>query len=228
MPNICATRLRVAGPEPAVTAFINDLGGDTPDLTRLHPEPAVFDGVTSIPDTLILHHYQIAEYVDGNMTHDDFLEASRENAANHRVGTTAEATTGFRHAIDWCVYHWGTKWVQTIDVDDVVTTSPAVAVDLTLDSAWSPPLPLIAHISNLHPDLTFAAYYSEWGNGFCGWMCLNNGSVLVAEERTLDSLEAVFDEDSDDDPFAEAFDEGWAAVNMVADDFHAERDVSAL
>ncbi len=53
---------------------------------------------------------------------------------------------------EWCVEHWGTKW----DVNGVEghrdTTDEAF---FQFDTAWTPPLAALRHISTLYPPLKF-------------------------------------------------------------------------
>jgi len=60
---------------------------------------------------------------------------------------------------DWRVANWGTKWNSSeaqIDEDCI-----------SFGTAWSPPLPVIAHLSEL-TGKAFVIYYIEEGMDYCG------------------------------------------------------------
>lgn len=66
---------------------------------------------------------------------------------------------------DWCVSNWGTKWnADTYNVSDE---------GISLGTAWSPPMPVIAELAKLvQKDLRLI--YIEEGMGFCGEFLANS------------------------------------------------------
>lgn len=97
---------------------------------------------------------------------------------------------------DWRVEHWGTKW----DVNVVDSHREAAGeVFFQFDTAWTPPLAALRHISTLYPGLKFALTYEESGEAFTGVYEVQDGNVLREEERELADAEIEGDEDEDDD-----------------------------
>jgi hypothetical protein len=97
---------------------------------------------------------------------DQGIELSRQLIADH----------GYDNAYDWCVNTWGTKW----DVDPEMIMATDTDIDLSFDSAWSPPIGWYERMS----DLGFGvdAYYYESGMGFCGhWSDGYDDSYEVGE-----------------------------------------------
>ena len=63
---------------------------------------------------------------------------------------------------DWCVQNWGTKW--NCDMDAEKNQSKHC---MTMDTAWSPPIPIVAQLSKL-TGREFRLTYIEEGVDFCG------------------------------------------------------------
>jgi len=82
---------------------------------------------------------------------------------------------------------WGTKWVgYDLDIGDS---------DIDFYSAWSPPLPIIKKLAELHKDFVFRLEYYEIGMAFRGvytakWQ---DGEVLV-EDENWDMTDKDFEE----------------------------------
>jgi Ferredoxin-like domain in Api92-like protein len=116
---------------------------------------------------------------------------------------------------DWCVHNWGTKW-GAYDVDQLTDER------LTFDTAWSPPVPAIQHISRLFPRSEFILAFAEGGSAFYGKATFRNGSPLP-EPDTFESSEfwkpTEDDGDEDnDDPFSGTTDE--CAAHLEEYDLH--------
>ena len=74
------------------------------------------------------------------------------------------------------IHKWGTKWVgYDIDIGD-----------RTLDfyTAWSPPLPIIKKLAELHKDFVFRLEYHELGMAFRGTATAKwqDGEVLIDDQ----------------------------------------------
>jgi len=80
---------------------------------------------------------------------------------------------------DWYerrVEKWGTKWIgYDLSVGET---------ELRFLTAWSPPIPIIGKLAELHRDTEFRLEYHEPGMGFCGvatakW---HDGEVLINDD----------------------------------------------
>jgi hypothetical protein len=63
---------------------------------------------------------------------------------------------------NWNIANWGTKW----DASDITVSADEGALHYTFSTAWSPPEPIYAAISNANPELEFRFVYEEeqgWG-----------------------------------------------------------------
>jgi len=99
---------------------------------------------------------------------------------------------------DWYVEHWGTKWDVNVVDSHRDTDNEAF---FQFDTAWTPPLSGLRHISALYPSLKFSLTYEESGEAFMGVYEVQDGNVLREEEREMadDELEDEDDEDEDDE-----------------------------
>ena len=63
---------------------------------------------------------------------------------------------------NWNITNWGTKW----DASDITFSFEKDALHYTFSTAWSPPGPIFAAISNANPELQFHFVFEEeqgWG-----------------------------------------------------------------
>lgn len=93
--------------------------------------------------------------------------------------------------LNWCVDNWGTKWNVDKDQDLNFDNEDTIC----FDTAWSPPIPVIAALAAKFPDLKFTLRYFEGGNFIGGIVEWSNGEVTLDEEL----------EDHDLEDFAEEF-----------------------
>lgn len=76
---------------------------------------------------------------------------------------------------EWCIENWGTKWNAK---EAWIIVQSKDEVQLTFDTAWSPPLPIIKRLSELFPEHTFVLNYYEGLMGFQGTYEVINGQVM--------------------------------------------------
>ena len=69
----------------------------------------------------------------------------------------------------WNISNWGTKWDITADSVDV-GYEDSEQLELTFDTAWSPPEPICARLREMFPDLSFSWFYDEPGMEFAGYL----------------------------------------------------------
>lgn len=77
---------------------------------------------------------------------------------------------------EWCIANWGTKWNAS---------SPEISDDLDeelayrLETAWSPPAPVVQKMGEMFPALEFELRYFEAGMSFNGLMRIEKGKVTA-------------------------------------------------
>lgn len=101
---------------------------------------------------------------------------------------------------NWNVRNWGTKWDVSVSDDEEYPETEMYqegedVLGYKFNTAWSPPIPAIAHLSTLYPNLTFTLSYEEetgWGGEF---LIINgNGSEIETYDnkcRDCDSLDTM-------------------------------------
>jgi hypothetical protein len=77
---------------------------------------------------------------------------------------------------EWCIEHWGTKW-NAYSVDRKVSVT-VYRVEYTFETAWSPPILVVAAWSAKFPDLEFRLFYYEPLMDFQGTYVVKGGKEL--------------------------------------------------
>ena len=71
---------------------------------------------------------------------------------------------------DWRGKHWGTKW-------DLEEGDKFEGDEIRFNTAWSPPIPVIAKLSKMFPTMLFTVQYYEGGVGYAGKADFTKGNV---------------------------------------------------
>ena len=101
----------------------------------------------------------------------------------------------------WNIDNWGTKWNVDKDQDLNFDNEDTIC----FDTAWSPPIPVIAALAAKFPDLKFTLRYFEGGNFFGGIVEWSNGEVTLDEE--LEDEEDIENEEFDPEELFELLNE---------------------
>ena len=67
---------------------------------------------------------------------------------------------------DWQIQNWGTKWEPT----DLTVEQCDEEVELTFNTAWSPPEEICRAIRNRYPDCSVSWFYDEPGCEIAGYL----------------------------------------------------------
>ena len=65
----------------------------------------------------------------------------------------------------WCIENWGTKW----DICDKSVDYDEECLELTFNTAWSPPEGIVEKLREKYPDLSFSCFYDEPGMESAGY-----------------------------------------------------------
>ena len=101
----------------------------------------------------------IADTVKAGDSPDDDAEAGAPISFQRIIPRPGEADADW---YDWNVNHWGTKW----DACRPETEHSDDALVYRFDTAWAPPMPVVAALSTAHPAATVSLDYEEeqgWG-----------------------------------------------------------------
>ena len=67
----------------------------------------------------------------------------------------------------WCIDNWGTKWEP--DILDVDGDQDSEMLEITFNTAWSPPQGVVEKMREKYPKLTFQCFYDEPGCEIAGY-----------------------------------------------------------
>lgn len=101
--------------------------------------------------------YQMFNYMK-SLTSEKDMEQARQIPINIEK-------YGFGNWYDWSCANWGTKW--NASYSEVITDEPD-NIEVSFDTAWSPPISWVMQTENLYPKLSFTLEYEEGGMGFKG------------------------------------------------------------
>lgn len=147
MPNWCTNTLTIRGDTAAVENFLF--------LVRGNSAP-------QWPDCGDTGNRLVREHVISNPINSAF--------DFHRIKPVPEdiIRRGFSDAgFDWCCTNWGTKWDVGNDIFQLTLTrfKRRAMLKIRMDTAWSPPLGVIARAAEMFPTLSFRISWREEGNG---------------------------------------------------------------
>ncbi|MGE8152474.1 hypothetical protein ACQKP5_14630 [Pseudomonas vancouverensis] len=111
-----------------------------------------------------------------NHTRVDALKLSDEGFEQFVQMLRNKRSCGYFHTMEFARDVWGTKWNaydQVIDLD---------AGELSFDTAWSCPMPLLVELSKRHPDAEITVRYADEDLGSnCGTVRLKAGETVSSE-----------------------------------------------
>lgn len=163
MPNWCECDLTVEGTARGLREFLEFCG-----------ERFKFDRFIPYPE-----EYRVLD--EAARRWDEQCEAGPENCRGPRP------KDGFNQGgYEWCIENWGTKWdarrvVMPAGPTDGDDGPDALEIEITFETAWAPPWPVILAASKRFPALAFDLRYFERGQGFNGWLRCEGGEVVVDE-----------------------------------------------
>lgn len=102
----------------------------------------------------------------------------------------------------WCLAHWGTKW--DINPEEWVWNEQGQP-EISFDTAWSPPMPVIEELARRYPEAAFRLAFSEGGGDFAGAFTLKGDEAIEEVDITPSahrSYDEAMDEYIDDEEFS--------------------------
>jgi hypothetical protein len=121
-------------------------------------------------------HPIIASLQQSNRSRVDALQLSDEGFEQFIQMLRNKRSCGHLNTMDFARDVWGTKWNaydQVIDLD---------AGELSFDTAWSCPMPVLTELSKRHPDHEITVRYADEDLGSnCGTVRLKAGSTVCSD-----------------------------------------------
>lgn len=179
MPNWCSNSIEISGDKADVKALTDLLKtgqGTGLDFNLFIPYPEKFA-------------------VADKITHEAFeKEKARAKASNDDINWDVIPKDGYNSGgYEWCCSNWGTKWNAMDALVDIDKHGGAVTIEM--DTAWSPPIPVIAKMAEMFPKLNISMLYEEAGMGFAGGVWFENGELVDSEEHNLEMEEEEWEEE---------------------------------
>jgi len=198
MPNWCENDLWISGPDvDVILEFVKTKGKELDktylfDFNEILPMPkeledtaeSSFDNLGMFalggPDvensfSWVLRDEKIIAL--GIKTLDELREHYRktfpQTLERGAISLRAYQATGFTSWYHWCNANWGTKWNSA----NAQVRRQKSALLFKFDTAWSPPLPVIAALAARFPKHKFTHKYYECGGGFQGRVVYMKGVV---------------------------------------------------
>jgi hypothetical protein len=158
MPNWTSNRIYIEGDRADIRAFLEAVKREDElfDFNRIIPRPEILDHTGS-------GHCEI----DGKKVESWYIVKSRdstkpEDTEEVQLFTPEEETElkamGHRDWYSWSVERWGTKWnACRVEIDDA--SIECGSIEITFETAWSAPEPVLRKMVEMFPKLTFRC---EW------------------------------------------------------------------
>lgn len=135
---------------------------------------------------------KVQEFINKVKSNNEELDEDCEYAIlNNLFPTPADIGDAW---YEWNIDNWGTKWA---DKETYLSTRNNGHACFRFDSAWSPPLNGIGHISMQFPDLTFILTFTEESMGFAGCAGYTNGLMVHAQSEEISIDEEHYKDDND-------------------------------
>ena len=160
MPNWCFNKITIRAGKETRDNIANFLKGDQYFRPWNYEEGKQHDVLVAQP-TLFAFHNVIPQP-------DYILE---ETDPRRKTNVPKDSEDGW---YNWRVNNWGTKW----EVSEVAMYESKVALTYEFDTAWSPPEPVIAKLSELFPNAYITLFFDEPGMAFRGSISYKEGGVV--------------------------------------------------
>ena len=190
MPNWCSNQLYITGDRVSVADFIKRVTNTPEQTEKRRQKYDILQNLYPTPEALT------------NTISGFFGKNDPEKQAELEVKQAENrAKYGAKDWYDWNCNNWGTKWGD--EDTDLVGSEGDTKIHFYFNSAWSPPIEGIAHISKMFPSLEFVLSYEEMGMGFYGLATFDDGCCLD-DSYELESVEGFDKIDFDNDDAYEA------------------------
>jgi hypothetical protein len=175
MPNWCECELKIMGPPALLQQIKEDVTGyeimdDGNPVARPNDGPK--DMATEVVVKLLEKRVTRALDFDRIVP----MPAELKDTTSPRDPDKAlRKKYGADNWYDWSIYNWGTKW-NASEPDIISQTTKTMTYGFA--TAWSPPIPVAAALSERYPTARVTLSYWECGMGYQGKMVFKAGEII--------------------------------------------------
>lgn len=160
MPNHYATEVTIKGSQTDIEGFLTKHIVKEKDPTQLEAEFFDFNTVVPMPeiikgtesDSNVEAAIQFINTGDAPTIMKQWFD-NPETMAKARQSIKAQEETGYSNWYEWSRPNWGTKWNS---YNFRRLRGSAKRACFTFDTAWAPPIPVLAKLVKDYPSLTFS------------------------------------------------------------------------
>ena len=169
MPNWCQNEVRIyaegRGRAEAFVNFVRD-GNNYFSFDKIIPMPSDLKGHSS--PSRIVSQIKVDEYQEY-----EYKTIANKDVAFYSAPITQEMSDKFKEEhgcdnwYDWANKNWGTKWdafCEDMQINDFGK------IEYKFETAWNPPKPIHAHLTELFPNIEIDWFYREDGMQISGWL----------------------------------------------------------
>jgi len=189
MPNWCSNKLSIYGDSNTINDVVKFLKAGKGLLSSIIPMPAILEQTESGSADMgydVLYgdcsQHLASPWVQKlGITNQ---EALKTYLANNRpqyleqgeIQKKAIDETGCRTWYDWAIKNWGTKW--DVEDFDLAYIDGNEYISFDFQTAWSPPIAVIAALAEKFPAVNITFEYAEEGCDFAGELQFSEGKEI--------------------------------------------------
>ena len=146
MPNWCSNRVTVSGTEEDISK-LSEIFSDT---------KSIFNHIIQSPDWKRLPNEK------GQFPQLERMKNPKVRLCGKHIISDGKNDDRWYH---WNIQNWGTKWDITADSVEIELEDSEM-LEVSFDTAWSPPEPICKRLREMFPDSSFSWFYDdqEWNS----------------------------------------------------------------
>lgn len=167
-PNWCTSDLVITGPKDSVKRLVEFVKGDEKEDAETRPFD--FNKIIPYPESL--------SRMDAYSNKMAKLHAKDKNSPwpSFSGNKCMPIHDGYnKGGYDWCCKNWGTKWNSRVEDFKMKIKGDKAEAYYNMDTAWSPPLPVLDALSRKFPDIEMLVHFVDEGGGFEEEIHIQNG-----------------------------------------------------
>ena len=162
MANWCWNNLKIQGHKVYLDEFKEKFKGKG---TNWPPAQHMLDRAED-PETYIKEHNKRYNEIEPHYCFDSLYPVPKN------IIEEGYSNSGY----NWCITNWGTKW--DLSSDTSIDEDTDSILDISFDTAWSPPVAWLEKVAKDYPQLKFELKFEEGGMAFAGYQKYIGGKLV--------------------------------------------------